>query len=109
MHRPGYHSDDALRSELQWIRALGEHGVEVPEVVNTGGGALFKRVRMGGVPESRQVDVFEWIEGKHLGELEEQFADDPRSLARIYARVGEIAARIHEQGLAWPRPPGFVR
>lgn len=32
IHRFGYHTTAAIRSELQWIRALEEDGMDVPQV-----------------------------------------------------------------------------
>ena len=66
VHRAGYHSDAALRSELQWIHALADDGIEVPAIVRTDDGAYFALVQSDGVPETRQVDMFEWIEGSQL-------------------------------------------
>src|SRR5436190_19720993 len=33
VHRQGYHSDAALHSELQWMSALQDAGVDVPRLV----------------------------------------------------------------------------
>jgi Ser/Thr protein kinase RdoA (MazF antagonist) len=109
IHRHGYHDDAELNSELQWIRALGEHGIEVPKVIPTRTGELFVRAQVDSVPESRQVDMFEWIEGSDLGETREQLMSDPPALARLYETIGELAARVHQQAVEWQRPAGFVR
>ena len=33
IHRYGYHSDAALQSELSWMHALQQDGIEVPEII----------------------------------------------------------------------------
>ena len=63
VHRAGYHNDDELRSELQWMHALAADGFDVPEIVPSMRGALFEVVAHPDVPEPRQIDVFEWIAG----------------------------------------------
>ena len=109
VHRLGYHSDESLRSELVWMKALAANGIEVPQVIPSRSGNCFERVAYDGVPGPRQVDVFEWIEGAQLGSVEEGLADDPHRVERTYTIVGEIAARMHNQSCAWQAPPGFQR
>ncbi|MGH8247568.1 MAG: phosphotransferase enzyme family protein, partial [Gammaproteobacteria bacterium] len=77
IHRHNYHSDAALRSELQWMRALEAEGIDVPVVVPTAAGTLFDVVKSDGVPEPRQVDLFEWIEGAQLGSSGQGLVGDP--------------------------------
>ena len=108
VHRYGYHNDAALNSELVWIRALEQHGIDVPQVVPTRANHLFIRVESDAVPEPRQVDLFEWIEGEQLGAATEDLEDDA-AFARIYFSVGEITARLHNQTVMWTPPAGFVR
>ena len=62
VHRLGYHSDEALHSELTWMSALDDSGLEVPRPVLSRAGKPFERVAIADVPGPRQVDVFEWIE-----------------------------------------------
>ncbi len=37
LHRPGYQSDDAIRSELWWSEALVAAGMVVPQAIRTEG------------------------------------------------------------------------
>ena len=39
IHRAGYHSDEELHSELEWMRALDRFGVHTPPVLPTSDGA----------------------------------------------------------------------
>jgi len=109
IHRAGYHSDAELRSELQWMRALRESGFDVPGIVPDRSGALFLRISHEGVPEPRQVDVFEWIEGAQLGSVAGGVATDSTALVRTFHTVGALAARLHNQATRWPLPAGFTR
>lgn len=109
IHRSGYHTDAELRSELEWMRALAADGFEVPAIVATRAGALFTRVAHSGVPEPRQVDLFEWVQGRQLGSIEEGLAGDEDANVRAFGIVGALAARLHEQTARWTLPPGFTR
>ena len=108
IHRHGYHSDDELRSELQWMAALDAAGIAVPALVPDTAGHLFRRVEATGVPEPRQVDLFEWVEGSQLGSVEGGLGDAD-SVARSYHTIGGLAARLHNQAVQWRLPRGFTR
>jgi Ser/Thr protein kinase RdoA (MazF antagonist) len=108
VHRAGYHSDAALRSELQWMAALQAAGICVPEVLPTRDGELFTRAQVAGVPGERQVDIFHWVEGRQLGAVEEGL-DASQPIAAIYRTIGELAAQLHNQAIDWTPPAGFTR
>ena len=108
LHRFGYHSDDELRSELQWMQALSEAGILVPEVIPTRAGDLFVKYGADGLPGELQIDLFEWIEGEQLGSIEDGVAD-AAAVASTYCQLGEMAARVHNQAVSWQTPEGFVR
>lgn len=100
VHRAGYHSDASLRSELYWMRALGEAGIPVPPVLPAADGSLFVHAGADGVPEVRQVDMLGWLSGGDGPK------DDP---AGHYFKIGQLAARLHSQGSVIPLPAGFDR
>ncbi len=108
LHRYGYHSDAELLSELQWMQALADAGITVPEIVPAGSGALFVTHAADDLPGDIQVDLFEWIDGEQLGSVEEGIADDA-SIAATYRTIGELAAKVHNQAVSWRLPAGFVR
>ncbi len=109
VHRAGYHSDAELRSELQWMQALSSEGFDVPELVPTHGGKLFDVVSHPDVPEPRQVDLFDWIDGRALGSVEGGVEGDVETLTRTFHTIGVLAARLHNQSARWRPPPGFTR
>jgi Ser/Thr protein kinase RdoA (MazF antagonist) len=108
IHRAGYHTDDELRSELQWMEALAAHGMEVPELRPTCEGEAFAVVSGGGVPEPRQIDVFEWVEGRPLGAAETGVADTS-TVENTFFTIGRLAAQLHDQATGWTLPAGFTR
>ncbi len=108
IHRHGYHSDAELRSELQWMVALQDAGIFVPSLVPTHTGEPFAVISAGPVPEPRQVDLFHWVDGEPLGSVEEGVSDRA-AVADNYHTIGALAARLHNQALAWKAPEGFVR
>ena len=108
LHRYGYHSDDELLSELQWMQALGDAGITVPTIVPAGSGELFVTHAANDLPGDIQVDLFEWIDGEQLGSVEEGISDEA-SVAATYRTIGELAAKVHNQAVSWQLPPGFVR
>ncbi len=108
IHRHGYHSDDELRSELQWMDALQKADIHVPTIVPTVNGELFYCTSHDGIPGEHQIDVFEWIEGSQLGSVESGL-EDSASRVDSYRTLGELAAKIHNQAVGWTLPEGFVR
>jgi len=108
LHRFGYHSDSELLSELQWMRALSKAGVKTPNVVPCSNGHLFVSHEYAGLPVELQIDMFEWIDGKQLGSVEEGVAND-KDVGETYAAIGALAARVHNQSAEWQLPPGFTR
>lgn len=100
VHRPAYHSDQEIASELQWIEALRATGViATPAPLHARDGRLLATFFDG--ETQRNVVAFEFMSGKAPDE-----ADD---LARWYRHLGEISARLHAHSRAWSPPSGFVR
>jgi len=101
VHRTGYHSLDAIRTELAWMKALKiEAGVETPQAIAALDGELIQTIASPTLDEQRHVVMFAFIEG------EEPAAD---SLIEPFKRLGAIAARMHQHARAWQRPDYFER
>ena len=102
LHRPGYHSAEAIESELMWIDALRADGVvdSVVAVPALDG----RRVTQAALPgvEQRNVVLFEWAPGAPPD------PDAPDPLPG-YRTLGRIAARMHGHSRAWQRPASFTR
>jgi Ser/Thr protein kinase RdoA (MazF antagonist) len=109
VHRSGYHSDGELDSEFVWMRALEEAGIAVPRAIRSRHGRDFETVAIPGSGGSRQIDVFEWIEGRQLGTVESGVGADAAEIAEQYHMIGGIAARMHNHTAGWRHPAGFRR
>ena len=54
----------------KWMRALETAGIPVPRVIRSRHGRDFEVVAMPAIGGARQIDVFEWIDGRQLGSVE---------------------------------------
>ncbi|MBT2189249.1 phosphotransferase enzyme family protein [Sphingobium nicotianae] len=104
IHRPGYHSDVELRSELAWIEALSEDGIALPRPLRSRTGLVLVTAQVKEVPHARQVDMFEWVEGRPLAHLTETAA-----LIEAYRQLGALAGSMHRHSARWHRPEDFRR
>lgn len=109
VHRADYHSNQELNSELLWMDALTDAGILTPRVIPTKAGLLFETVTSPLVPEPRQCDVLEWIDGLPLGSIEGTAQEDVKSLISNFEIVGALQARLHNQSSDWALPSDFAR
>ena len=109
VHRAGYHSDAELRSEWQWIGSLTEYGVLTPALRRSSNNRMFEIVETTGVPEPRQVDIVDWIEGMQLGSLEEGLEGAAHEIREQFITLGSIMAKMHNHAEHWREPEGFTR
>jgi Ser/Thr protein kinase RdoA (MazF antagonist) len=95
LHRQGYHTKAEITSELTWLTALQTlPGLNAVQPI-PGAQGLVTEI------DTRFLVAFAPIMGQEL-----QPGDD---LARWFAPLGEITARLHLQSRQWPRPQGFTR
>lgn len=100
VHRLGYHSVQAIESELVWVEALLNSGVvETARPLRARDGSRVVSVSADGLPEPRNVVLFEWLDGAPPD------AEDMES----FRRLGAICARLHNHARSWRRPAGFTR
>ncbi|GAC02481.1 putative protein kinase [Gordonia namibiensis NBRC 108229] len=99
VHRPGYHSVEAIRSELRWMAALGaETPVSTPTPVAAVDGAEVVEVTVDGL--TLLVDAVTVVSGCTAEEA---------SHVVDFATIGAITAHLHEHSSRWPAPADFVR
>src|SRR5678816_4224239 len=103
IHRYGYHSNAALRSELSWMTALGADGIDVPAVIPTRNNTMFATVAVEEIPEPRQVDMLGWLDGKPFGTLENGLSKQIGDVHTAFEWVGQVTARMHNHAEAWSR------
>ncbi len=99
VHRPNYHSRNAIRSELAWMAALNEAGIGTPQALPGLDGEMLQEIAVDGMGV-RHVVVFKWIDGRFPDEAE---LDD------CMYRLGRLSARMHAHSRSWRRPPYFER
>lgn len=109
VHRYGYHNDDELLSELAWMETINESGISTPEVIPGSDGELVQVVSFDGVPEPRQCDLLDWVEGEALGTIEDHRESDRESLVADFRTVGQLAAKLHNHSEQNGPPVGFTR
>lgn len=109
VHRHAYHSPDALRSELVWMRALDAAGVSAPPVLPGIDGDYLIEAGHPSVPEARQVDLLEWLPGEPIGSAEEGVATSGGEVIALFEKVGALAASVHNQSSGWDGAAGISR
>jgi len=100
VHRPDYHTEAEILSELDWIEALRAEGVvATPKPYPAGDGKLLQTFSDG--QTLRHAVAFEFMSGRE--------PDADTDLVHWYGALGQINARLHGHSRAWARPQGFVR
>ena len=108
LHRPGYNSIEELKSERIWTEALNDVGISVQDSLLTCQGQRFALVDIPGTGEQRYAGMTTWLEGTLLSDYLETRSEGAER-ERVFRRIGEIAATIHNQSTCWKEPPGFER
>ncbi|WP_419178611.1 homoserine kinase [Ensifer adhaerens] len=109
LHRAGYHSETALRSELQWMAALGDGGLAVPRPIAAADGRLLVALPDAGELAAQHVDVIGWVDGEPLGESGKRLSHSPGRLVEIFSSLGASMAEMHNLADRWTPPDGFWR
>jgi Ser/Thr protein kinase RdoA (MazF antagonist) len=106
LHRPGYHSEASLHSELLWMDDLRHNGLNVPQPIPALDGSLL--VELHGA-EPQFADLIGWVEGRQIGEGGKPLDRPADEIAAIYHRLGAAMAMMHDITDRWTPPPGFYR
>ncbi len=104
LHRAGYQSAAAIRSELWWCRALAAAGVPVARPVPALDGQLLVALSTG-----RLASAVAWVDGVPLGEAGVPLAGDVAGQVARHRALGRLIARLHSATDALVLPPDFVR
>jgi Ser/Thr protein kinase RdoA (MazF antagonist) len=101
IHRTGYHTEEAIRSELRWLDALREEaGVSTAATIPARDGTVIQTLASEALPEPRHAVLFSFLSGREPPE---------DALHEPFERLGEVTASLHEHVRRWPLPAGFVR
>lgn len=104
LHRMGYQSDAAIKSELWWCAALAAQGVPVPEPLETVNGDHLVRLGNG-----RMASAVRWLAGEPLGISLQPFDLPTDRLVRLHHALGQMLARLHDATDALTLPDFFTR
>ena len=99
VHRPGYQTRAAIRSELAWLDALrAQTDLSVSRAVPGFDGEAVQRALLD---EPRHLALFEHLPGRHVSSGE--------PMEPLFRRLGAQTARLHRHARGWARPAGFER
>ncbi len=104
LHRIGYQTEDAIRSELWWMEALADRHLAVPRPVHTADGGLVAHLGDG-----RIASMVAWVEGRPVGEAGVPLEGTADEQMRLYASIGHILAELHVTTDRLHLPPTFQR
>lgn len=109
IHRLGYHSDAALRSEHQWMNFLDRSGIAVPRVIPTDGGDSLVHVSLPSSQARWQVDLLTWLDGRPLGRNGVALTMSTHEMAEAFNALGRTTAQMHNATARWTPPENFAR
>lgn len=101
LHRQGYRTDAELRSELLWMKAVSDGGIEVPVPVPSQRGQVLLTL------DGTQVDVLTWLSGQMLDSAMNSRKGNER--AALFCKLGRDMARMHCISDEWSYPKDFQR
>jgi Ser/Thr protein kinase RdoA (MazF antagonist) len=104
LHRAGYQSPEAIRSELWWCAEMARAGLPVPAAVPALDGQLLVNL-----PDGRHASAIAWMEGEALGEAAKPFSLPLPRVLDAYHALGVLLARVHRTTDALTLPEGFTR
>ena len=99
VQRPGYHTLQEVRSELDWMEALQDtSGVQIPLVVRGEDGSRVQAIGHRDSQLPKTAVMFQFLDG----------SKPDRSIS-LFEQLGGLAARLHLHSLEWRKPHGFRR
>lgn len=103
VHREGYHTKEAIYSELAWAKALRENSAAITPIALPGlDGDIIQTVSHESLPNSRHVVLFEWETGVEPSE-------EDYDLRAPFEVLGETTAHMHQHVKSWKLPENFER
>lgn len=103
LHRPGYQSEEAIRSELWWSEALVAAGMAVPQAIRTLDGDLLS------AHGARVASLVTWLDGAPLGEGGVPLAMPAAQQEELHEALGRSLAQLHTISDAMSPPQAFTR
>ncbi|HBD90785.1 MAG TPA: homoserine kinase [Gemmobacter sp.] len=104
LHRLGYQTEAAIRSELWWCGALAAQGLPVPAPVPTADGDL-----LPALSSRRRASVVGWVAGDPLGGAGVPLPGTPAEQQARHRALGRLLAEVHEATDRLALPADFSR
>ena len=104
LHRRGYQSADAIRSELWWCAELAGLGLSVPAAIPLPDGEFLARLAGG-----RMASVVAWVDGAPLGEAGVPLVGTATEQVRQHHALGRLCAQVHAATDHLRLPDWFTR
>jgi Ser/Thr protein kinase RdoA (MazF antagonist) len=104
LHRAGYQSPAAIRSELWWCAELARTGLPVPAALPALDGQL-----LVSLPDGRHASAIAWMEGEALGEAAKPFTLPLPQVLNAYQALGSLLAKVHATTDTLTLPATFFR
>jgi len=105
LHRPGYQTEDAIRSELVWTQELAKAGMKLPRPIPCENGELISFVPEAG----RMASIVSWVNGVPLGDSGIDDEWSPATQLELFGKLGSELAKLHKVSDSLTLPDDFVR
>lgn len=105
LHRPGYQTDDAIRSELIWTKELDKAGMQLPRPIPCISGDLISFVSAA----NRMASIVSWVDGVPLGDNGIAAEWDNNTQTQLFQAVGAELAKLHRLSDQLTLPDNFER
>lgn len=104
IHRPNYQTSLGILSELKWMAFLFQQGIQTPEPIKNKCGQYITPTT-----NNLHATMITWIAGESLHTLHEKHPGDSPAIDKIYYRLGEVIADIHNATDSFEIPAEFER
>lgn len=105
LHRPGYQTDAAIRSELVWTKGLAAAGMNLPRPIPCENGDLISFVAEAG----RMASIVSWVDGVPLGDSGIDAEWGATMQLDMFHKLGAELAKLHKLSDGMALPDNFVR
>lgn len=105
LHRPGYQTDDAIRSELIWTQELDKAGMQLPRPIPCKSGDLISFVAAA----NRMASIVSWVNGTPLGDNGISAEWNNATQTQLFQAVGAELAKLHRLSDQLALPDNFER
>lgn len=105
LHRPGYQTDDSIRSELVWTQALANAGMSLPCPIPCKNGDLISFVSGSG----RMASIVSWVDGVPLGDSGIDAEWGAGTQLDLFGKLGAELTHLHKVSDGLTLPNDFER